>query len=193
MFGQLGTRGVSVIAAAGNTGPGFSCKSNDGNNKTKFLPTFPGACPYVTSVGGTEGNSPEIAWSRSSGGFSEVFSRPWWQEQTVKAYLKKHSKEWKGYYNPNGRAYPDVAALAWNHQIMLRGNQTFGGGTRYVFLPVVLYEPGDTGADTGYSVAAPTFGAMIALINNERFKKGKPPMGFLNPWLYKTGKAGFTE
>lgn len=34
---------------------------------------------------------------------------------------------------------------------------------------------------------------MIALINNERFKKGKPPMGFLNPWLYKIGKAGFTE
>ncbi|KAI8669497.1 Peptidase S53 domain-containing protein [Fusarium keratoplasticum] len=172
MFGQLGTRGVSVIAAAGNTGPGFSCKSNDGKNKTKFLPTFPGSCPYVTSVGGTEGNGPEIAWSRSSGGFSEVFSRPWWQEQTVKSYLKKHGNEWKGYYNPNGRAYPDVAALAWNHQIMLRGNQTFGGGT---------------------SVAAPTFGAMIALINNERFKKGKPPMGFLNPWLYKTGKAGFTD
>ncbi|KAJ4157549.1 hypothetical protein NW754_009194 [Fusarium falciforme] len=139
MFGQLGTRGVSVIAAAGNTGPGFSCKSNDGRNKTKFLPTFPGSCPY---------------------------------EQTVKEYLKKHGKEWKGYYNPNGRAYPDVAALAWNHQIMLRGNQTFGGGT---------------------SVAAPTFGAMIALINNQRFKKGKPPMGFLNPWLYKTGRAGFTD
>lgn len=130
MFGQLGTRGVSVIAAAGNTGPGFSCKSNDGKNKKRFLPTFPGACSYVTSVGGTEGNSPEIAWNRSSGGFSEVFSRPWWQEQTVKEYLRKHGNEWKGYYNANGRAYPDVAALAWNHQIMLRGNQTFGGGTR---------------------------------------------------------------
>ncbi|RTE71142.1 hypothetical protein BHE90_014467 [Fusarium euwallaceae] len=172
MFGQLGARGVSMIVAAGNTGPGYSCKSNDGKNKQKFLPTFPASCPYVTAVGGTEGNSPEVAWNRSSGGFSEVFSRPWWQEQTVKAYLKKHGNEWKGYYNPNGRAYPDVAALAWNHQIMLRGNQTFGGGT---------------------SVASPTFGAMIALLNNERFKKGKPPMGFLNPWLYKTGKVGFTD
>lgn len=58
---------------------------------------------------------------------------------------------------------------------------------------MVQHEPSDMSADTGYSVAAPTFGAMIALINNARFKKGKPPMGFLNPWLYKTGKAGFTE
>jgi len=24
-------------------------------------------------------------------------------------------------------------------------------------------------------------------------KKGKPAMGFLNPWLYKTGYKGFTE
>ncbi|KAM0432304.1 hypothetical protein ACHAPT_004844 [Fusarium lateritium] len=172
MFGQLGARSVSVIVAAGNQGPGVSCKSNDGKNKTKFLPAFPGTCPYVTSVGGTEGNSPEIAWSRSSGGFSEVWSRPWWQEQTVKTYLNKHGNEWKGYYNPNGRAFPDVSAQAWAHQVMNHGNQESSGGT---------------------SAAAPTFGAMVALINNERFKKGKPPMGFLNPWLYTTGKAAFTD
>jgi tripeptidyl-peptidase-1 len=44
-----------------------------------------------------------------------------------------------------------------------------------------------------YSAATPAVGAVIALLNNERFKKGKPAMGFLNPWLYSKGYAGFTE
>ena len=34
---------------------------------------------------------------------------------------------------------------------------------------------------------------MIALINNERSRRGKPPMGFLNPWIYSTARTGFTE
>jgi tripeptidyl-peptidase-1 len=43
------------------------------------------------------------------------------------------------------------------------------------------------------SAAAPVFAAMIALINNHRFNLGKPPMGFLNPWIYQLGSIGFTE
>ncbi|KAF5006348.1 hypothetical protein FDECE_7276 [Fusarium decemcellulare] len=172
MFGQLGTRGVSVVVAGGNSGVGISCKSNDGKNKTKFLPSFPATCPYVTAVGGTEGNSPEVGWAYSAGGFSEYWDRPWWQEQAVKKYLKTHGDEWKGYYNPKGRAVPDVAALAWAHRFMNHGEDQQGGGT---------------------SAASPTFGAVIALLNNERFKKGKPALGFLNPWIYQTGKNGLTD
>ncbi|KAL6415427.1 tripeptidyl-peptidase I [Ilyonectria robusta] len=172
MFGQLGARGVSVVVAAGNLGPGMSCQSNDGKNKTKFLPGFPAACPYVTSVGGTEGNSPEAASYMSSGGFSEYWPRPYWQASTVSTYLKKYGAKWKGYYNPNGRAYPDVAALAWGHQIMNHDVQETTGGT---------------------SAASPVFGAMIALINNELLKQGKRPMGFLNPWIYQVGRIGFTD
>lgn len=44
-----------------------------------------------------------------------------------------------------------------------------------------------------HSAATPAVGAVVALLNNERFKKGKPAMGFLNPWLYSKGYAGFTE
>ena len=130
MFGQLGTRGVSVVVASGDFGPGYSCQSNDGKNTTKFLPGFPATCPYVTSVGGTESNSPEVAASLSGGGFSEYWSRPNWQDKTIDKYLKKYGNEWKGYYNKNGRAYPDVAALASNHQIMNHGEQETTGGTR---------------------------------------------------------------
>ncbi|QGI64258.1 hypothetical protein CEK26_008212 [Fusarium fujikuroi] len=149
-FGQIGTRGVSILVAAGNFGVGVSCQSNDGKNTTKFLPTWPSVCPYVTSVGGTESNNPERAWldteydQSGGGGFSDLFSRPAYQDKVVKDYLKKNEKkwkQWKNYINKDGRAFPDVSALASGHQVM----------------------------------------------------KGKSAMGFLNPWLYKTGQAGFTD
>ncbi|KAL3963246.1 hypothetical protein ACCO45_000250 [Purpureocillium lilacinum] len=89
MIGQLGTRGVSVIASSGDQGPGVSCLSNDGTNTTKFLPAFPASCPYVTSVGGTHGHGPEVAWNLSSGGFSEYWPRPAWQEMAVGEYLAR--------------------------------------------------------------------------------------------------------
>lgn len=34
---------------------------------------------------------------------------------------------------------------------------------------------------------------MIALINNQRLKDKKPPMGFLNPFLYQVSGKVFTE
>ncbi|EPS92484.1 hypothetical protein FOMPIDRAFT_91996 [Fomitopsis schrenkii] len=35
----------------------------------EFVPTFPSGCPYVASVGATQGISPETAADFSSGGF----------------------------------------------------------------------------------------------------------------------------
>lgn len=129
-FGLLGTRGVSVLSSAGNIGPGASCQSNDGTNTTKFLPLFPAACPYVTSVGATEGGTPEKAIDFSGGGFSEYFERPAWQDDVVEAYLAEHGAKWKGYYNPGGRAYPDVSARGWGYPIMNHGEVQITGGTR---------------------------------------------------------------
>lgn len=37
------------------------------------------------------------------------------------------------------------------------------------------------------------FASIVALLNDLRFQKGAPSMGFLNPWLYSIGKNGFTE
>ena len=70
---------------------------------TVFNPTFPGVCPYVTSVGATQVKpntnitsplppSPEQACDIvifSGGGFSNVFSTPSWQKDAVSTYLKK--------------------------------------------------------------------------------------------------------
>jgi tripeptidyl-peptidase I len=42
----------------------------DNKNVTRFLPTFPSTCPYVTSVGGTT-DIPETSIYFSGGGFSD--------------------------------------------------------------------------------------------------------------------------
>jgi tripeptidyl-peptidase-1 len=52
MFAQLGVMGVSILFGSGDGGVGGaglvrgSCLSNDGMNRTEFLPTFPASCVY---------------------------------------------------------------------------------------------------------------------------------------------------
>ena len=130
MFAQLGARGVSVLFSSGDTGPGSGCQSNDGKNTTKFLPTFPGACPWVTSVGGVEHVEPESAISFSSGGFSDRFPRPSYQDQAVSDYLNILGDTWSGLYNASGRGFPDVAAQSSRFHYIDKGNEGLVGGTR---------------------------------------------------------------
>ena len=59
--------------------------------------------------------TPEVAWVASSGGFSNYFPRPWFQQLAVEAYLKLHiAPETIEYYshftNFSGRGFPDVSA-----------------------------------------------------------------------------------
>jgi tripeptidyl-peptidase-1 len=84
-------------------GMGHRCLSNDGTNTTKFEPQFPASCPYVTSVGGTRFVEPEVATSFSSGGFSDYWPTPWYQNDTINAYLKALGSQNAGYFNKSGR------------------------------------------------------------------------------------------
>jgi tripeptidyl-peptidase-1 len=116
LIGILGMRGVSVLESSGDTGVGAACLNQDGKTP-QFNPVFPATCPYVTSVGGTVNLAPEIAWSGSSGGFSNYFKTAWYQEAAVQHYLSTYvsaeTKEYYGQYvNFTGRGFPDVAALS---------------------------------------------------------------------------------
>jgi tripeptidyl-peptidase I len=130
LFAQLGARGVSVIFSSGDNGVGGGCLTNDGRNRTRFLPTYPATCPFVTSVGGTCETNPERAISFSSGGFSEIFPRPEYQERLVSKYLTALGDRWDGLYNRNGRGFPDVAAQARNFAIVDHGGFKYVDGTR---------------------------------------------------------------
>ncbi|KAJ5377408.1 subtilisin-like protein [Penicillium cataractarum] len=132
LFAQLGARGVSVIYSSGDSGVGETCLSNDGKRRVKFQPIFPASCPFVTAVGGVEGINPEIALDFSSGGFSDLFPRPKYQDQAVSSYLDRLGDQWHGLYNRHGRAIPDVASQAKN--FIIRDHETYLkiSGTRFV-------------------------------------------------------------
>ncbi|WAR52618.1 hypothetical protein PtB15_2B42 [Puccinia triticina] len=181
-FAALSARGVSLIFSSGDYGVGESgtCYTNDGHRKKAFLPDFPASCPYVTTVGGTENFYPEVAASKfglagfaSGGGFSNYFQRPEWQRNAVDRYLQfLGPDEFKGFYNPAGRAYPDVSAQGSRYAI----------AWRQTFLSV-----------DGTSASSPTFASIIALLNDYSLSLGGPSLGYLNPWLYASGYRGLND
>ncbi|KAI8982832.1 subtilisin-like protein [Trametes punicea] len=166
-YAQLGARGTTVLYASGDSGPG--CADQTG---TEFEPTFPSNCPFVTSVGGTQGFSPEKGWSSSSGGFSNYYTRPSYQDAAVSAYLAAHGTANAGRFNVSGRAFPDIAAKADNF---------------------IIYEGDSFFAIQGTSASSPTVASIVALINDRLASQGRPSLGFLNPWLYKEGYKAFTD
>ena len=69
-----------------------------------------------------------------------------------------------GYFNPDGRAYPDVATYGAQYFVVLDGKITRESGT---------------------SASAPAMAAMVTLWNDIRLSYNLPPLGFLNPFLYE--------
>ncbi|KAK3320406.1 tripeptidyl-peptidase [Cercophora scortea] len=171
LFMQLGARGVSVIFSSGDSGPGNSCVRNVGKNATYFEPTFPAGCPWVTSIGATQGTNPEKAVSFSSGGFSLYHTRPAYQNAAVAPYLTRIGSTYSAYFNGSNRAIPDVAAQGVSFQVVDKGATSLLSGT---------------------SASAPVFAGIVALLNAARKTQGKAPLGFLNPWLYNNTDS-FTD
>jgi tripeptidyl-peptidase-1 len=109
----------------------------------------------------------------SSGGFSDIFPRPWYQDDAVSSYLDDHlGDRWDGLYNPRGRGFPDVAAQGVKYHVFSGDKDVLVSGT---------------------SASAPMFAALVSLLNNARLARGRPPLGFLNPWLYTIGQAGLVD
>ncbi|KAH8982178.1 subtilisin-like protein [Lactarius hatsudake] len=173
LFSELGARGASVLVPSGNVGvgKGEDCIANDGSGRVQFVPDFPASCPYVTSVGGTTGN-PEVAAKFSGGGFSNYFPRPKYQDNDIPNFLEQLGSKYDGLYNPTGRGVPDLAAQAADLNVII-GNDGFT-------------------AD-GTSGATPAVAGIISLLNDYLLSTDKKPLGFLNPWLYGLGAAGFND
>ncbi|CCM00835.1 uncharacterized protein FIBRA_02877 [Fibroporia radiculosa] len=168
-YAQLGARGVSIFFASGDGGVGGA---KSGQTCTDFLATFPSGCPYVTSVGGTTGVNPETGIALSSGGFSNYWATPSYQKSAVSSYLSYLGSEYDGLYNASGRGYPDVSAQAnW--------------------IPIIWDQ--ETILEDGTSCASPIWASVVALLNDELIASGKPPLGFLNPWLYSTATSALTD
>jgi tripeptidyl-peptidase-1 len=113
---------------------------------------------------------PEVAWSGSGGGFSNVFPMPAYQRAAVLGYLGRNKNQLpsSSLYNVSGRCYPDVAAFS----------------TGFAVVADLLVQLVD-----GTSCATPTFSGVMSLVNGARLAAGKPALGFMNPWLYSTAAA----
>jgi tripeptidyl-peptidase-1 len=162
--------------------------SVSGGSKVKpvpptLYPSWPASSEYVTAVGSTRfidqsSDKPEMATDQfgSGGGFwnmAPVFKD---QEQAVKTFLDTCKAPTcllppSGSFPAGGRATPDVSALGEGFQVIVNGRVNSVGGT---------------------SASAPTFAAIVSLLNEARLQKGKPAMGWLNPWLYQNPQA-FTD
>ncbi|KAL3474295.1 peptidase S8/S53 domain-containing protein [Aspergillus californicus] len=172
LYAQLGSRGVSILFSSGDSGVGAACQTNDGANATHFPPQFPASCPWVTAVGGTNGTAPEAGIYFSSGGFSDLWARPKYQDAAVEGFLDRIGDAQARYFNRSGRAFPDVAAQASNFAVV---------------------DQGEVGLFDGTSCSSPVFAGVVGLLNDARLGAGLPPMGFLNPWLYAKGVQGLND
>lgn len=164
---------MTIIGVAGN--------SDECLDGTRFNPSFPPTCPYVTAVGATQvptgtdittaiasGTQPETACETviySGGGFSNYFGMPSYQSDAVETFLTDYPPSYSSeIYNTTGsRAYPDISANGANYVVAVDGTFSLVYGT---------------------SASSPVIGSIIALINNELVAAGKSPVGFINPTLY---------
>lgn len=188
---KLGLAGVTILYSSGDNGvagnSGQCCTQancaggtyNSGGSGT-FNPSFPGGCPYVTSVGATQivpgasVTAPEEACETviySGGGFSNQFAIPSYQSSAVQSYLTNYPPPYSStQYHSGGqvRAFPDISANGANYVVAVDGRLSLVFGT---------------------SASSPTFGAVITLINEQRANVGKKPVGFINPTLYANPSA----
>ncbi|KAJ7612696.1 family S53 protease-like protein [Roridomyces roridus] len=172
-YKSLGARGISVVFASGDGGVRGGHDTTSVCSVTTFIPVFPASCPYVTSVGSTQGFAPEKAINFTGGGFSNYFPTPDYQTSAVSTFLQTGiPANFGGTFNKSGRGYPDVAVQGWN----------FG-----------IVDGGETGTVGGTSASSPTFAAIISLINDKLIAAGKPVLGFLNPFLYSTAQNAFND
>jgi tripeptidyl-peptidase-1 len=177
---KLGLQGHSILFASGDYGVA-SFPEDIGTAGTSgclgtagqiFNPQYPSGCPYVTSVGGSQLQAngtvydPETVMQdnlggsavnfSSSGGFSNYFPRPTYQDGHVETYfhrahltypyyseLNVDTNTTTGIYNRIGRGYPDVSANGAHFPSYLNG-------TLYHFY--------------GSSLASPLFASVLTLV-----------------------------
>jgi len=193
---KLGLQGVTIIAASGDWGVTGALNTLQACG---YGPLFPSSSPFVTTVGATQGSVSTVHGKQvvrevscqnnigglitTGGGFSNAYPMPSWQKSAVDQYFQSlpklpyvdfagHPPLTEGKYNSIGRAYPDVSA--WGAFVYI-----YIGGTMHL--------------SAGTSVSAPIFAAMVSLVNAERLEKGLPPVGWLNPFLYSSGKSFVTD
>ena len=217
MAQQANSQGITIVSAVGDGGA-TDCDADLSNYPASLglNVDFPGSMPYVTGVGGTEFNEgngtywqpangtdvinsalsyiPEMVWNDTSsanglsaggGGASSIFGKPGWQTGT-------------GVPADGARDVPDIAMNASpGHdgyltclQFIPKGQTTYtssclNGTFRYSDTTVEAYG--------GTSFGGPTFGGILALINQETGSAGQGNVNYILYPLAASVPAAFHD
>lgn len=157
IFKEFAAQGQSVFVASGDQG-----------SNTVAGEVWPADDPYVTAVGGTDltTNGAGGAWKSETGwsgsaGMPSKNNIPIPSYQLLAGVVTASNKASTALRN-----VPDVAAESNTNQYSCWDGSCSGG-------------------NGGTSYAAPQWAAFTALVNQQAAADGKPPVGFLNPTLYK--------
>mmetsp|Transcript_10314 Transcript_10314/g.15543 ORF Transcript_10314/g.15543 Transcript_10314/m.15543 type:complete len:581 (+) Transcript_10314:379-2121(+) len=192
-FEKLGVRGVTILSTSGDIGV------SDGSVCLRDIPDYPSSSPATTSLGATrltrDTQTPICSGQYSlyngaapfycaefverpcaadlgdgfttGGGFSRRYNTPSWQIQAVQEYInttQSSSLPPANWFNQKGRGYNDIASLGDLMMIVFNNEISTSGGT---------------------SASGPLSAGIIALLNDQRLSNNLPPLGFINPLLYK--------
>ncbi len=168
--------GTSVFVASGDAGAA-GCTRADARATAQEV-SWPSSSRWVTAVGGTlisltsdNRRAAEQVWNNSpwfgpnsggAGGGPALGARPWYQPSATPA---------------DRRIVPDLVAHASDLVGWPLAVPTASGGATIV--PI-----------GGTSASTPFVAANFALMAARERAAGRPPLGFVNPWLYDLGSRG---
>eukprot|EP00930_Biecheleria_cincta_P086303 TRINITY_DN75610_c0_g1_i1.p1 TRINITY_DN75610_c0_g1~~TRINITY_DN75610_c0_g1_i1.p1 ORF type:complete len:902 (-),score=146.41 TRINITY_DN75610_c0_g1_i1:39-2744(-) len=130
----------------------------------------------------------------SSGYFSLYRQRPGYQDLALGPYLKSSlCKPFDNHIAGAQRNHSEQEALAPCQHISKHGCSLSplvaeSRASPDVALPGQMFPVivnGSVQLFDGTSASAPAFAALVSLLNSEQQRQGRPPLGFLNAWLYQ--------
>jgi len=203
-FQKLGLRGITLFAASGDSGA--NGRTDEQCSENHLNPAFPGASPYLTSVGATQitdasgranlpgggppgcqgqscasgGTETAVSFNQahfaSGGGFSFVASTPAYQAAAVRAYLTS------GVALPPS-SYYNAQGHGYPH-VSAFGSQ------------VLIMTGGQIEPVGGTSASSPIFAGVVTLLNDYVNTNTGKPLGFISPLLFQMAArhpAAFTD
>eukprot|EP01133_Synstelium_polycarpum_P015198 gene15198-17984_t len=204
-FIKIGLRGISLLAASGDQGAPGDGDPGCGNKKKPLSTIFPGASPYVTSVGATMLAAPSAADANKKVGANPPIctANPCATSTTeiVCTYPAALITTGGGFsdYSPIP-TWQQSAVSAYLKSGVALPAATFFNQSNRGFPDVTalghnyaIIASGSVENVDGTSCSSPVFGGIIALLNSYRLNNNKPTLGFLNPLLYSAPAGCFTD
>eukprot|EP01130_Rhizamoeba_saxonica_P000575 TRINITY_DN10543_c0_g1_i1.p1 TRINITY_DN10543_c0_g1~~TRINITY_DN10543_c0_g1_i1.p1 ORF type:complete len:585 (-),score=164.65 TRINITY_DN10543_c0_g1_i1:29-1783(-) len=201
-FTKIGLMGITLVASSGDQGsPG---DSNPYCQDQSLSTIFPGASPWVTSVGATMLAAP----SSEDDTFELAGNPPICQTKKCATTKKEGVCTYPGALITTGGGFSDYVAMPiWQKQVVQaylnsgtplppatafnKANRGFPDVSALGHAYLIAYN-GQMMQVDGTSCSAPVFGGLVSLLNDYMFDNGKKSLGWINPLLYKIYAADKT-